>query len=214
MASVGLPQILRAKEESAQLGHSKKDTAVILLWLDGGPSHLDLYDLKPEAPAEYRGIWKPIPTNVDGFEISELFPLQARVADKFSIVRSLHHNQGDHFTGGHYMLTGRGGASGADTAGKYPFIGSIATKVTGSRKPGLPAHAAVPYASSIGLRPGYFGANYIGLSHNPFETDGDPNAPNFHVGRPPGRPAGIVTLFRPAPPRYRQPGNARRHGPL
>lgn len=181
MASVGLPQVLRAKDESAQLGHTRKETAVILIWLDGGPGHMDMYDMKPEAPAEYRGLWKPIPTNVDGFEITELFPLQSQCADKFSIVRSLHHNQGDHFTGGHYMLTGRGGASGADTAGKYPFVGSIATKVTGPRKPGMPAHAAVPYASSIGLRPGYFGANYIGLSHNPFETDGDPNSPNFQV---------------------------------
>lgn len=181
MASVGLPQILKAKEESAQLGASRKDTAVILLWLDGGPGHMDLYDLKPEAPAEYRGPWMPIHTNVDGFEISELFPLQARQADKFSIVRSLHHNQGDHFAGGHYMLTGRGGANGADTQGKSPFVGAIATRMTGPRKPGMPAHAAVPYAASIGLRPGYFGANYLGLAHNPFETDGDPNAANFKV---------------------------------
>jgi uncharacterized protein (DUF1501 family) len=181
MASVGLPQILKAKEESAALGTPRKDTSIILLWLDGGPGHMDLYDLKPQAPAEYRGIWNPIRTNVDGFEISELFPLQARMADKFSIVSSLHHNQGDHFAGGHYMLTGRGGASGADTPGKYPFVGSIATRVLGPRKPGLPAHAAVPYASSIGLRPGYFAANYIGMAHNPFETDGDPNAANFQV---------------------------------
>lgn len=181
MASVGLPRILRAKEESAQLGVSRKDTSVILLWLDGGPSHMDLYDLKPEAPAEYAGIWKPIRTNVPGFDIGELFPLQAKAADKFSIVRSLYHNQGDHFTGGHYMLTGRGGASGADTAGKYPFVGAVATKVTGPRHPGMPAHVAVPYASSIGLRPGYFGANYVGIQHNPFETDGDPNAAKFQV---------------------------------
>jgi hypothetical protein len=181
MASVGLPKILKAKEESALLGASRKDTAIILLWLDGGPGHMDLYDLKPEAPAEYRGPWMPIRTNVDGFEISELFPLQAQQADKFSIVRSLHHNQGDHFAGGHYMLTGRGGASGADTQGKSPFVGAIATKLTGPRKPGMPAHAAVPYAASIGLRPGYFGANYLGLAHNPFETDGDPNGANFKV---------------------------------
>ncbi len=181
LASVGLSQILRAKEESAQFGLASKDTSVILMWLDGGPSHLDLYDLKPEAPAEYRGIWNPIRTNISGFEISELFPLQAKIADRFSIVRSLHHNSGDHFTGGHYMLTGRGGASGADTAGKYPFVGSMATRLTGPRKAGMPANVAVPYAASIGLRPGYFGANYVGIQHNPFETEGDPNSPNFQV---------------------------------
>ena len=166
MASTGLSQILRAKEASVQSGHPSKKTSVILLWLDGGPSHLDLYDLKPQAPAEYRGIWNPIRTNVDGIEIGELFPLQAKCADKFSIVRSLHHGTGDHFTAGHFMLTGRGGVSGADTQGKSPFVGSIATKMTGARQPGMPPYVAVPYGMSIGLRPGYFGANYVGASHN------------------------------------------------
>ncbi len=181
MAAVGLPQILRAKAASAQMGQARKDTAVILLWLDGGPGHMDMYDMKPEAPAEYRGIWNPIRTNVPGFEISELFPRQAKMADKFSVIRSLHHDTGDHFTGGHYMLTSRGGASGADTAGRYPSICSIASKVCGPRQAGMPAHVAVPIAASIGLRPGYFGANYLGLAHNPFETNGDPNSPNFKV---------------------------------
>ncbi len=181
MASVGLPQILKAKEASVEQGSSRKNTSVILIWLDGGPSHLDLYDMKPQAPAEYRGLWNPIRTNVDGIEISELFPLQAKCADKFSIIRSLHHNNGDHFTGGHLMLTGRGGASGADNQGKSPFIGSIATKATGARQPGMPPYVAVPYAMSIGLRPGYFGANYVGAAYNPFETEGDPNATAFKV---------------------------------
>jgi hypothetical protein len=181
MASVGLPQLAAARQSSIESGHPSKDTSVILLWLDGGPGHMDTYDLKPEAPVEYRGIWNPIRTNVPGFEITELFPLQAKIADKFSIIRSLHHDTGDHFTGGHYMLTSRGGASGAETSGKYPSIGSIATKVRGSRRPGMPAHVAVPYASSIGIRPGYFGANYLGLAHNPFETNGDPNSPGFKV---------------------------------
>ncbi len=181
MASVGLADLLRAKEMSAAQGKSKKDTAVILLWLDGGPGHMDMYDMKPEAPIEYRGIWKPIRTNVSGIEITELFPRQAKVADKFSIVRSLHHDTGDHFTAGHYMLTSRGGVSGADTRGRYPSLGSIATKLCGPRKAGMPAHVAVPYASSIGLRPGYFGANYLGVEYNPFETGGDPNNPKFEV---------------------------------
>ncbi len=90
-----------------------KDTSVILIWLDGGPSHMDLYDMKPDAPTEYRGIWSPIKTNVPGIEISELCKEQAKVADKLSILRSLHHDNGDHFTGAHLMLTSRGGANGA-----------------------------------------------------------------------------------------------------
>jgi hypothetical protein len=182
MASAGLAQVLQAKEASAARGLTKKDTSVILLWLDGGPSHLDLYDMKPEAPPEVRGIWNPISTNVPGIEISEMFPLQAKVADKFSLIRSLHHDTGDHFTGGHWMLTGRGaGVSGASNAGKYPFFGAIASKVLGPRVPGMPPHVAVPYASSIGLRPGYFAGHYLGTQHDPFETGGDPNADNFRV---------------------------------
>ncbi|HEU0068817.1 MAG TPA: DUF1501 domain-containing protein, partial [Nitrospiraceae bacterium] len=85
MASASLGQVLRAKETSANLGRPRKDTSVILLWLDGGPGHMDMYDMKPEAPAEYRGLWRPIPTNVPGIEITELFPLQAKIADKFSL---------------------------------------------------------------------------------------------------------------------------------
>ncbi len=108
MASLGLSQILAAKEQAAEQGRARRDTSVILLWLDGGPGHMDTYDMKPEAPAEYRGIWRPIPTNVPGMEVTELFPLQAKIADKFSVVRSLHHDSGDHFTGGHWMLTGHG----------------------------------------------------------------------------------------------------------
>jgi hypothetical protein len=179
MATAGLARVLEAKAASAG---PTKDTSVILLWLDGGPGHMDMYDMKPEAPPEYRGIWSPIPTNVPGFEITELFPLQAKIADKFSIVRSLHHNSGDHFTGGHWMLTGRGaGVSGASNSGKYPFFGGIAARQTGPRQPGMPANVAIPRAMSIGLRPGYFGGNYLGVDANPFETEGDPNAAKFQV---------------------------------
>lgn len=181
MASAGLAGILQAKEESASTGSGRKDTRVILIWMDGGPGHIDLYDMKPDAPAQYRGIWHPIRTNVPGIEITELFPKQAKIADKFSIVRSLHHGRGDHYSGAHVMLTSRFGASGRDQEAKYPSIGSIATAVSGSWRPGLPPYVAVPYAMSIGARPGYFAANYLGAEHNPFETNGDAKAKHFRV---------------------------------
>lgn len=181
MASISLGEIAKARAQSTRSA-SRTANAVILLWLDGGPSHMDLYDMKPEAPAEYRGIWKPIKTNVPGIEISELFPRQARVADKFSIIRSLHHGTGDHFAGGHRMLTSRAGrVSGASTASEYPSIGSIATKLLGPNSPGMPAYVGIPYSMSIGIRPGYFGGNYLGVAHDPFDTGGDPNAANFQV---------------------------------
>ncbi|TMQ34253.1 MAG: DUF1501 domain-containing protein, partial [Planctomycetota bacterium] len=129
MASLSLADVLRARAFSAPAQVPGSDTSVILIWLDGGPSHMDLYDLKPEAPAEYRGFWKPIHTNVPGMDICELFPRQARVADKFSIVRSLHHDNGDHFTGGAWMLNGRPGrVSGANTQPEHPSIGSIVAR--------------------------------------------------------------------------------------
>lgn len=180
MASVGLPELFRARATASP--STRKNTSVILIWLDGGPSHLDLYDMKPEAPAEYRGIWKPIRTRVPGFEISELFPRQAQVTDKFSIVRSLHHDTGDHFAGAHRMLTAHDkGVSGANTEQRFPGIGAIVSRELGARQPGVPGYVAVPHAASIGLVPGYFGAHFLGSQNNPFQTGGDPNGTKFTV---------------------------------
>jgi hypothetical protein len=178
LAALGLPQLLRA----GTTGSTAKDTSVILIWLDGGPSHMDLYDMKPDAPAEYRGIWKPMKTRVPGFDITEMFPRQAKVTDKFSIVRSLHHDTGDHFAAGHRMLTAKDmGVSGANNTGKFPGIGAVVHRQAGARRLGMPGYVAVPQASSIGLTPGYFGGNFLGATNDPFQTGGDPNAPNFSV---------------------------------
>jgi Protein of unknown function (DUF1501) len=178
LAALGLPHLQQARAESA----ARKNTSVILIWLDGGPSHMDLYDMKPEAPAEYRGIWKPIRTRVPGFDVTELFPKQAQVTDKFSMVRSLHHDTGDHFGGGHRMLTAKDmGVSGANNETRFPSIGSIVAREVGARKRGLPAYVGVPHASSIGLTPGYFGAHMLGAQHNPFQPGGDPNQSGFAV---------------------------------
>jgi hypothetical protein len=182
MASLGLPQLLQARQQSAAAGRPSRDTAVILLWLDGGPSHMDLYDLKPDAPAEYRGIWKPIRTRVPGFDISELFPKQARVTNLFSVVRSLHHDTGDHFAGGHRMLTAKAmGVSGANNGQRFPGIGAIVAREAGPRQRGMPAYIGVPSAASIGLNPGYFGGSFLGAQYNPFQPGGDPNSPTYGV---------------------------------
>jgi hypothetical protein len=182
LGGMSLPGLLRAREATANTTGIKKDTSVILIWLDGGAGHMDMYDMKPEAPVEYRGLWRPIKTIVPGLEVTELMPKQTKIADKFSIIRSLNHDSGDHFTGGHWMLTGRNaGVSGGRNAGKYPFWGSIATKVLGARQAGMPPNVGIPYAMSIGIRPGYFGANYLGVQYDPFETVQDPNNPKFQV---------------------------------
>src|SRR6476659_8011095 len=154
MAAIGLPELMRVRAES---GSARKDTAVILIWLDGGPGHMDMYDMKPDAPAEYRGLWKPIKTKVPGFDITELYPKQAKITDKFSMVRSLHHDTGDHFAGGHRMLTTKDmGVSGANNTQRFPGIGAIVNRELGPRQKGVPGYVGVPYAASIGLVPGYF----------------------------------------------------------
>ena len=177
MAALGLPQVLRARSSG-----SRKNTKVILIWLDGGPGHMDMYDMKPDAPAEYRGLWKPIKTKVPGFDVTELYPKQAKVTDKFSIVRSLYHNTGDHFAGAHRMLTTKDmGVSGANNSQKFPGLGAIIDREIGPREIGLPGYVAIPYGMSVGIRPGYFGGHLLGAQHNPFETVNDAGSPGFKV---------------------------------
>ncbi len=178
-AGLMLPDWLRLK--AAQSSQPTRDTSVILIWLDGGPTHMETYDLKPNAPAEYRGPFKTIRTNVPGIEVGELLPEQAKCMDKLAVVRSMHHTTGDHFAGAHWMLTGAFGATAGRLEATDPSGGSVAAKVCGSRKSGVPPYVAVPHAASVGLVPGYNGAAYLGAEFNPFQSGGDPNAPNYTV---------------------------------
>jgi len=179
LAGFSLADIARARSAASS---SASDTSVILFWLDGGPSHMDLYDMKPDAPAEYRGIWKPIRTNVPGMDMTELFPRQAKTAHRMSIIRSLHHGTGDHFGGGHRILTAKDmGVSGANNAPKFPSLGAIASMQLGPRRTGMPAYVGLPNASSIGLVPGYFGGHFLGKAFDPFMPGGDPNSPRYSV---------------------------------
>src|SRR5262245_22007970 len=91
LAGLALPDVLRARARAAEQGRATRDTAVILIWLDGGPTHMDMYDLKPGAPEEYRGPMQATKTNVPGTEICDQMPAQAQVMDKITIIRSLHH---------------------------------------------------------------------------------------------------------------------------
>ena len=86
---------------------SEPDTSVIFIWLPGGPPHMETYDMKPDAPAEYRGDFRPIRTNVPGIDVCEHLPMHTRVADKFNIIRSIAHTFADHGGGHKRFLTGR-----------------------------------------------------------------------------------------------------------
>jgi uncharacterized protein (DUF1501 family) len=171
LTSLSLPRLLQARGDAPA-----KDTRVIVLWLEGGPSHIDLWDMKPAAPAEYRGFWRPIGTTVPGIQITEMFPRQAKVADKFSIIRTLHHGDNDHIGAPHILLTGRVGPTIADQEAKAPSMGSIVSKTVGARRSGLPAYVVVPRGGGK-----YFGAHYAGQAYDPFDIAGDPNGKAFKI---------------------------------
>src|SRR5215469_15743560 len=130
---------------------SGRETSCILLMLVGGPSHLDTWDMKPDAPSNVRGPFRPIKTNVPGIEISEIFPRMARHADKYALIRSVHHEAAAvHDTGYQLMQTGRL----AHKDGEYPHIGCVVAKETGRR------HVVLPHAISSGQSAAFLGAQY------------------------------------------------------
>lgn len=174
-----LPHLLRsesvAKQSVAkQSGATSRRRSVILVWQAGGPSHIDMYDLKPAAPAEYRGEFKPIPTNVSGIEISEHLPLQAAMFDKFSVVRSASHTNAGHGMGSQWMLTGYQPTIEIND-NLYPSCGSVVAALNGPNEPGMPAYCNVPNRLDLGK------AAYLGASYNPFSPDSNPNDAGFQV---------------------------------
>jgi hypothetical protein len=166
-----LPNLLRLRAES---NSPTKDTSVILIWKGGGPSHIDMWDLKPEAPVEYRGEFKPIDTNVKGIRISDQLPLSAKQMDKFSVIRSVTHPDAGHESASHWLLTGYKPTNDIP-AQEMPSYGSIVAKQRGPRQAGLPAYIAVPQP------PRSSAAAYLGVSYNPFSVGSDPNDKGFSV---------------------------------
>src|SRR5262245_13758521 len=138
-----LTDVLAAR---AAAGNPRQDTSVILLYLNGGPSHFETYDLKPAAPIEYRSIYRPIATNVPGLEICEHFPRQAKLADRFSLVRSLNHDVGIHSDGGIVVLTGKRPTvldPMSRSKSEHPDFGSVASKMRALRSSAIPSYVAL-----------------------------------------------------------------------
>ncbi len=178
LAGLGLGDLLRARALGQAAGD---DLSVILVWLDGGPPQHETYDPKPGAPAEVRGPLRAIDTAVPGVQVSELLPEHARLMRRMSIIRSMHHDNGDHFAAAHWMLTGSLGANALNQRPVYPSAGSVVARLKGARRAGLPAYVGLPNTHSVGLKPGYHGAAYLGAGYNPFLADGDPNRPGYRV---------------------------------
>ncbi len=172
-----LPEFMTLKAQGAVAPH--KEMNCIFLFLLGAPSQMDTWDMKPDAPAEIRGPFRPIKTNVPGIEISEIFPRMAKHADKYSIVRSAYHtNAAVHDIGHQMMQTGRAFAAGLE----YPNFGCALQFLKGSRGD-VPANVLMPRPigpTGGNLPHGQF-AGFLGKSYDPFILNADPSAKDFHV---------------------------------
>lgn len=178
MLGLGLTDFLSLKAQGA-VQKDKSDMNVIMLFLVGGPSQLDTFDMKPDAPSEIRGPYKPIKTNVPGIEISEIFPRMARHADKWSLVRTLHHSAAAvHDTGHQMMQTGRLFQGGLN----HPHMGSVLGKLRGANGD-LPPHVLLPrpIGNTGGNMPHGQDAGFLGKAHNPFVLDADPCSSDYEV---------------------------------
>jgi hypothetical protein len=157
------------------------DTSVILVWLPGGPPHMETYDMKPDAPAEFRGEFRPIRTVVPGLDVCEYLPLHARSADKFNLIRSIAHTFSDHGGGHKKFLTARDPRSPVDTVNDYPMVGSMVFKVRGQRPDGVPNYVSGTDGGRDGIDVFAFGSAYLGPATYPFSVAGDPSRPTFQV---------------------------------
>lgn len=186
LLGLGFADTLRLQAATATAGRkakvivpksSTRPVNCILVWLDGGPSHYESFDPKPEAPSEIRGEFKSIPTSVKGIHFSEAVPRLAGVADKTTIIRSICHNDPNHGGGNHYMMTGAPTpvpvACGASVT-FHPSIGSAVSMHRGVRD-GMPAYMSLPQVSRSG------GPNFLGGQHAPFVINGSPNDKAFQV---------------------------------
>ena len=172
-----LPRLLELQAHAAQ-GARASDVSLIFLFLHGGLSTIDSFDLKPDAAAEFRGEFRPIATNVPGIQIGEHLPRLARQMDKFALIRSFRHHNSDHGPADHYMLTGyfpqAGFNAGLNPNNQRPAHGSILARKLGPRG-GVPPYVCLPK-----MHPSA-GPAYLGSGAAPFVIDADPNAPNFSV---------------------------------
>ncbi len=160
---------------AAAEAQSQVDTqfSVILFWANGGPSHIDLFDLKPAAPSEYKGPFRPIATRVPGMEINELLPTLAGMADHFTLIRSLHHERNEHSGGTHRFLTGYSSRAANLNDAEYPEIGSIVSRQLANPARDVPTFIA--NTKLYGSGPAYLGPGFAPYmpSPNPLSSTGN-----------------------------------------
>ena len=178
---LGMNDYLRYQAEAKAAGDDMRDTSVIFIWLPGGPPHMETYDMKPNAPVEYRGEFNPINTNVPGIDICELLPMHAKIADKFNLIRSIHHNFADHGGGHKRLMTGRIPATPTNTINDSPAVCCIVKKMLEKNGDEMPVCVTEVDASRAAIDTFAMGPAYLGPSTTPFVVGGDPSSPKFKV---------------------------------
>lgn len=179
---LGLSDLFRLRALGEELGRVPRDAAVIFVWLPGGPAHLDTYDMKPEAPSEFRGDFRPIRTRVPGIEICELFPRQARLAHRFNLVRSICHDFADHGGAHKRFMTGRIPATPTEFVNDAPAVTSVVTRMLEPRRRnGLPSCVVGVDEGRSHIDVFSLGAAYLGTANAPFIVAGDPSRDGFQV---------------------------------
>jgi hypothetical protein len=171
-AGLSLPELFRIRAEAAEPANARR-SAIIVVWLHGGASHLETYDPKPLAPSEYHGPYSPIDTRIPGLQFCELLPRQAAIADKFTVLKSLVHTGFCHDDGPQQIFTGHP-IQGRRLKPDNPDLFSIANFLRSDPGRNLPNY--------VGVNPiPYLGSAYLGPTYDPFGVYGDPNAPEFEV---------------------------------
>lgn len=178
---LGMSDFLAYQAEAAAAGDDMSDTSVIFIWLPGGPPHMETYDMKPDAPAEYRGEFNPIKTNVPGIDVCELLPMHAKIADRFTLIRSIHHEFADHGGGHKRLMTGRIPATPTGTVNDAPAVSSIIKKMLEDGTSEIPVCVTEVDASRAGIDTFAMGPAWLGPSTTPFIVGGDPSDPSFKV---------------------------------
>ncbi len=178
---LGMSDFLRYQAEAKAAGDSLRDTSVIFIWLPGGPPHMETYDMKPNAPVEYRGEFNPINTNVPGIDVCELLPMHAKIADKFNLIRSIHHDFADHGGGHKRLMTGRIPATPTNTINDAPAVSCIVKKMLEKNSDEMPVCVTEVDASRAAIDTFAMGPAYLGPSTTPFIVGGDPSLPDFKV---------------------------------
>ncbi len=171
LGGMTLPQFAAARPDNSVTS----STSVILFWMWGGPSQIETFDPKPNAPSEYRGPFHPIATNVPGLDICEIFPRLSQIADKYTVIRSMHHEMSSHNDASIEMLTGKTPSQADPTStalSEHPDIGMVTSRMRAQSASGLPNYVGIPRKPFM-TRP-----QYLGVSHTAFEA-GDPSVENF-----------------------------------